>query len=177
MSKTEMDIVERLRNSRPWFGRLVVEAADLIERQRKALAPFAQYAVEIRPECLDHEICGPSFRVGDIREAAAASTASGRGGVSKTEPKLTAAQQRILSGLSDEWRMEDADWRAGVVFLRMAEDMNPPLCEMKLAAPPGRHCDVRSGPGVSVRDYWWTRRTNAGRTTLSDTPLRSPQTR
>lgn len=82
--------------------------------------------------------------------------------------KLTPAMRRILSGLSDEWRMEgDPDFRAGVAFLRMSEDMNPPLCEMKLSPPPGKHCDVRSGPGVSVRDYWWTRITSAGRALLS----------
>lgn len=81
--------------------------------------------------------------------------------------KLTVAMRRVLSGLSDDWRMEDSDFRAGVVFLRMAEDINPPLCEMKLAPPPGKHCDVRSGPGVSVRDYWWTRRTHAGRAHLA----------
>lgn len=81
--------------------------------------------------------------------------------------KLTAAMRRILSGLSDEWRMEDSDFRAGPVFLRMMEDTNPPLCEMKLAPPPGKHCDVRSGPGVSARDQWWTRRTPAGRALLA----------
>lgn len=81
--------------------------------------------------------------------------------------KLTPAMRRILSGLSDEWRQEDADFRAGPVFLRMSEDMDPPLCEMKLAPPPGKRCDVRSGPGVSARDYWWTRRTTAGRAHLA----------
>lgn len=87
-------------------------------------------------------------------------------GDSARRVKLTRAQRAKLQSLNDDWREEDDDWRAGVVFLRLMEDMG--LCEMEERRLSGG--DVTTGPGSWGHRRWFTRRTEAGRRALSQQP-------
>ncbi len=68
------DIVERLRNTRPWFGKIVMDAAEEIERLRKALEIFIppqQSAIEqiIWKDEPDDALMTISISFGKYREA------------------------------------------------------------------------------------------------------------
>lgn len=82
--------------------------------------------------------------------------------------KLTPAQRRKLASLTNGWREEPDDWRAGRVFLDLAD---AGLCEMREQRVKGG--DVTTGPGNTSVYRWFTRRTPAGVAALAD-ELQSP---
>jgi hypothetical protein len=67
--------------------------------------------------------------------------------------KLTEAQTKLLSSLSDEWRREPVGWQASIIFLRLEQRG---FCKR----------DLRFLPNPNDR-RWWTRRTPAGRAVLN----------
>ena len=75
--------------------------------------------------------------------------------------KLTPIQRRKLEFLTDEWREEPHDFRAGDLFLRL---MDRGLCEMEERRVRGG--DVTAGPGNASVYRWFTRRTAAGSSAL-----------
>lgn len=83
--------------------------------------------------------------------------------------KLTAAQRKRLAGLTDEWREEDIDWKAGIVFHRL--DARG-FCEMTNRRISGG--DITTGPGNTSVYRWFTRRTPAGRQALAHPLQQAP---
>lgn len=70
---------------------------------------------------------------------------------------LTPAQRKRLANLSDDWREETYDWKAGVTFHRL---MDKGLCLMEDRRVKGG--DVTTGPGNTSAYRWFTRRTEFG---------------
>jgi hypothetical protein len=75
--------------------------------------------------------------------------------------KLTEAQRNKLASLSDYWREEADGWKAGCVFLDLADGG---LCEMQDRRISGG--SISAGPGNTSAYRWFTRRTPAGRKAL-----------
>lgn len=77
--------------------------------------------------------------------------------------KLTPAQRKCLASLTDDWREESADWKAGRVFLDLEERG---LCEWEERRVSGG--SVTTGPGNTSVYRWYTRRTAGGVQALGD---------
>jgi hypothetical protein len=75
--------------------------------------------------------------------------------------KLTKAQRRVLSNLTDDWFAMDDEWKAGRTFLDLLDRGLVDWKEERRG-----YCDVRVGPGAHGGFYWMTRRTPAGRAAL-----------
>ena len=75
---------------------------------------------------------------------------------------MTPAQRKKLLSLSDEWREEAPDWKAGAVLWRL-EALG--LCEIEERRVSGG--DVMTGPGNTSVYRWFTRRTVGGRAALT----------
>ncbi len=75
--------------------------------------------------------------------------------------KLTPARERCLRMLTDHWREEGDEWRAGRVFLDL-EAMG--MCEMQSRRIKGG--SISAGPGNTSVYRWFTRRTEKGRIAL-----------
>lgn len=78
--------------------------------------------------------------------------------------KITDKQRAKLESLTDDWREEGAEWKAGAVFLRL---MDRGLCEMEDRRIKGG--DVTTGPGNTSVYRWFTRRTPAGKRLIEKT--------
>lgn len=77
--------------------------------------------------------------------------------------KLTPAQRKCLSGLTDEWREEARDWKAGRVFLDLEARG---FCEFDDRRISGG--SITAGPGNTSVYRYFTRRTEDGKHALGD---------